>query len=272
MASQLLDGIQLAASDLDGTLLLGGTKTVRPEAFPIIERFCDAGGYFFAASGRQYASLRWLFEPVADRIGYVCENGAMAIWRGDIVMRQTMDRSLMLEIFNFARCVPGCSVLVSGTEHAYALEQDANFIEYLVNVVGNDVVPIKHPEDMPEETIKVAFMVEPEMNEKVRVLFETVFSNQCKVVTSGADWIDLLVHGVNKGSALAAISRELGVPIKDMAAFGDAENDREMLELVGHPYLMDPCAESMLDIAEHANIKRCTCVEDELQRLMGEVS
>lgn len=269
MTAQLLDGIKLAASDLDGTLLLNGSKTVRPEAFPIIEQFCDAGGYFFAASGRQYASLRWLFEPVADRIGYVCENGALAYWQGENIVRQTMDRSLMLEICHFADSITNCKIMVSGIKHAYALDNERPFMDYISNVVGGDIQPIDSFENMNEEAIKVAFMVEPERNEEVRLQFEEIFGNDCRVVTSGTNWIDLLVHGVNKGSALAAVSHALEIHTAEMAAFGDAENDREMLEVVGHPYLMDPCSPSMLDIAAAPQTKRCTCVEDELQRIVG---
>ena len=75
MATGLEGNIRLVATDLDGTLLIGGRNLPRPEAFAVIERVCDAGALFMAASGRQYASLRHLFEPVADRIGYLCENG-----------------------------------------------------------------------------------------------------------------------------------------------------------------------------------------------------
>ena len=47
-------------------------------------------------------------------------------------------------------------------------------------------------------------------------------------------------------------------------AFGDNENDREMLELVGHPYIMEHCNLSILDIPA----KRCSRVEDVLRELL----
>ena len=40
-----------------------------------------------------------------------------------------------------------------------------------------------------------------------------------------------------------------------------------MLECVGHPYLMDPCFDSMLDLAPRC--LRVTSVEGELKRLLG---
>lgn len=272
MATELLDGIQLAATDLDGTLLLNFTQTVSEEAFPVIERFCDTGAYFFAASGRQYASLRWLFEPVADRIGYVCENGGLVILNDEVIVRQSMDHSLMLEICKMADSIPDCKYAASGSKTAYAPAREKEFIRHLVEDVGDDITPVERPEDIKEDIIKVAFQVPAERNEEVRQQFEECFGADCNVVTSGNEWIDVLEYGINKGSALSALSHAINVPVSAMAAFGDAENDREMLELVGHPYLMDPCFETMTDIAELPKTKRCSKVETELQRIMGEIS
>ena len=50
-----------------------------------------------------------------------------------------------------------------------------------------------------------------------------------------------------------------------MAAFGDNENDRTMLEYVGHPYLMQECNPSMENMKYAA---RCITVEQELENLI----
>ncbi len=71
-----LEGIKLIACDLDGTLLHPGEREPRPEAFELIDELHRRGIVFMPASGRQYASLRYLFAPVADELAYVCENGA----------------------------------------------------------------------------------------------------------------------------------------------------------------------------------------------------
>ncbi|WP_307738643.1 HAD-IIB family hydrolase [uncultured Parolsenella sp.] len=267
MATGLADGIRLVATDLDGTLLSGGIKRVRPEAFPLIERVCDAGALFLAASGRQYASLRRLFAPVADRIGYLCENGALVVWQGETLVRVVMPRDIALAVCHMAMDTPHCEFIASGERCAYVLSGNQPFYDHLTKVVGNDVETVEKPEDIPEPLVKVAFQVRPEKNEEVRQDFERRFGDTCKVVTSGTEWIDVLMNGVNKGSALAVLGLVLAMPLADMAAFGDAENDREMLGAVGHPYLMDPCAPTMLDLAPRC--QRSTSVEGELEHLLA---
>lgn len=269
MGQALRNNIRLAASDLDGTLLRGFAKSIDPQSFPIIERFCDTGAYFFAASGRQYASLRRLFNPIADRIGYICENGAMAMLHGEALVCREMDLQFALDICRMVDETPGCNYIASGVGTCFAPARKTRFIEHLVTDVKNDVTPVDKPEDIQGPIVKVAFQVE-ELNklESTRLQFERAFGNRCRIVTSGTSWLDCLIPGINKATALAGISEKLGISPDDMAAFGDEENDREMLEFVGHPYLMDPCGKTMLDIAELPNAKRCACVEDELVLLM----
>ena len=58
-------------------LLQDGRKLPTEHQLKLVGEVIDRGISFFAASDRRYASLRRLFEPVRDRIGYVCENGAL---------------------------------------------------------------------------------------------------------------------------------------------------------------------------------------------------
>ena len=67
---------RLIASDIDGTLLKDGQQTLDDIFFDLISTLHAQGVLFVAASGRQLASLKMLFEPVADDIVFIAENGA----------------------------------------------------------------------------------------------------------------------------------------------------------------------------------------------------
>lgn len=69
--------IKFVASDLDGTLL--NDKKLLPEGiFDTIERMYKKGIIFAPASGRQYANLKKLFEPVKDKIIFICETARLS--------------------------------------------------------------------------------------------------------------------------------------------------------------------------------------------------
>lgn len=259
-------GIKLVASDLDGTLLLNGSPKPTAEALELIERLAARDVPFFAASGRQYASLRWLFAPVADRMGYVCENGALVMLGDRVLVKHVVPRDLVLEMCRAIMETPRCEFLASGERTCYAPQDRLEFIDRLRNFVHNDVTPVARPEDIDEPVIKVAFRVPHEDQASVCAQMAERFAGRCRVVVSGQVWLDFLTDGVDKGTALAEVGQRLDIDPSQMLAFGDNENDREMLELVGHPYLMrggNPSLEGLND-----RLRRCDTVEGVLRRLL----
>ena len=76
--------------------------------------------------------------------------------------------------------------------------------------------------------------------------------------------MDFAPLGTSKGSALKEIGEKLDILPEEMAAFGDNENDRTMLEFVGHPYLMETCNPTMRDV----RATTCRRVEDSLRQIL----
>ena len=89
------ENIRLIASDLDGTLLHPlGTQALKEGTCDLIRQWLDKGGLFVAASGRQYANLRLIFDPIKDDILYICENGCLVVCDGKILLEAALEREL----------------------------------------------------------------------------------------------------------------------------------------------------------------------------------
>lgn len=58
-------------------------------------------------------------------------------------------------------------------------------------------------------------------------------------------WVDLIPKGVNKAVGLSKIAEWINVPLDQFMAFGNAENDKEMLTSVGIGYAMANSMESL---------------------------
>ena len=104
--------VRLIACDIDGTLLQKGARNISPEIFQEIDRLEQRGVLFCPASGRQYTSLRRLFAPVADRVPFLCENGAVVYGPGSpgpILSKTVMDRRLSEELCADMLALPGAS-------------------------------------------------------------------------------------------------------------------------------------------------------------------
>lgn len=259
--------IKLIASDLDGTLLLNGARECNAELFPIIQELSKKGVYFVPSSGRQYPNLQRLFKTIPEDIMYLCENGALVMYLDQPLVKSVFEDSLALEIAHAVYEHPDCEVLISGERTSYVIPKDESFATYLRDQVGNHITIIDSPERITEPIMKVSYYTKAEKRDACTVHFEKIFGGQCLIVTSGNEWVDFAPNGTSKGSALASIGEKLGIAAEEMAAFGDNENDRTMLEYVGHPYLMDDCNPSMLDV----KATRCSKVEDELKKILLEL-
>ena len=137
-----LEGIKLIACDLDGTLLHPGERELRSEAFELIDELHRRGIVFMPASGRQYASLRYLFAPVADELTYVCENGTLVMSEGRAVVKRSMERSLAMAIANAVVAYPHTDVTLSCEGHIYAMSGNDAFVDHLRYVVHCDVAVV----------------------------------------------------------------------------------------------------------------------------------
>ena len=242
--------------------------SMAPDAFELIDELHRRGIVFMPASGRQYASLRYLFAPVADELAYVCENGTLVMSEGRAVVKRSMERSLAMVIANTVVAYPHTDMTLSCEGHIYTMSGNDAFVDHLRYVVHCDVAVVDRPEDIDEDVIKIGFQT-PEVDyPAAREYFERLFGDRVDVMTSGTAWTDLIGFGSGKGSALVDYGRVLGISPDEMMAFGDNENDRDMLNVVGHPYLMESCNPTMRGINDR--VRYVHTVEEELHRLLAE--
>lgn len=78
-------------------------------------------------------------------------------------------------------------------------------------------------------------------------------------VFSQAVAVDIMPEGTNKGKALEKIAKILEYEQKNIFAFGDYDNDYEMLLFSGHPIAMGNAVDELKKIAKHIAL---SCDED----------
>jgi len=255
---------EVVATDLDGTLLQNGIRTLRDDIIPAIKDYIRRGGIFLPASGRQYASLRRLFAGVEDEIAYIAENGCLVFYQGELLYKSVMDRKYGLELVDAISSIDGAQVVVSGVNCSYIRRRDKEFLDYITNFVKNNVTPVDEMDDIEEDFFKISAY-----SSEGTALFEDIlkekFSDRLNVVTSGNCWTDVMPKGVHKGSGIRVLSDKLGISLENMAALGDHYNDYEMLSAVGHPACVDNAKPEIMNICE----KHMECGSDLLLHYLG---
>ena len=230
--------IKLIASDIDGTLLQNGETEISPRFFREARRLMDSGVALCAASGRQYKSLRSLFAPVADRMYFLCENGAVVYGPGkepQLLSKTVIDRALSLELCRDILDIPDCELLISGANMSYLCPKTQEYLDHIRYFVGNNVTVLDSPRDMPEDFVKISAFYLPGA-EAVEERLLPKWAGRLGAAIAGKCWLDFTL--ADKATGICALCQSLGIEAEDVMAFGDNYNDAPMLDAVGHPYLM----------------------------------
>ncbi|HIX47227.1 MAG TPA: Cof-type HAD-IIB family hydrolase [Candidatus Borkfalkia faecigallinarum] len=228
--------IRLIASDLDGTLL-DPAGNLPAGTFPAIEKLYSLGVLFCAASGRQLTALTSMFAPVADKILFMAENGAILAYRGEILRCVTIPQEDVLRALDSIAAIPRALPLLCTADRAYYEETGGG--EFLPLVQASYVSNARRPlrEIAREEGVcKIAVYDElgPE-NNAMRALPQALPG--LRVIQSGGNWLDISVPDANKGDAMRFLRERFALSREECAAFGDHMNDYEMLLECGHPYV-----------------------------------
>lgn len=255
--------VKLIASDIDGTLLQNGALEIPDDVFREIDRLEKKGILFCPASGRQYQSMRRLFAPVADRVPFLCENGAVIFGPGSpgpVLNKTPMPRGEAEAVCRDILSHPGLEVLISGERTSYLCPRGDYILHLMRDIKGNKTALIPRPEDTPENIIKVAAYC-PDGTAPYERDFIGRWGGTFHVAVADAEWIDFTLS--DKGSGLAGLCAALGISLCEVMAFGDNFNDLSMLQIVGYPYLMENAVDELKELIP----TRCVHVVDVLKTL-----
>ena len=240
--------IRLVASDLDGTLMKDGAQSLRPDTCSLIERLLDRGIRFAAASGRQPDNLFRLFEPVKNRIDYVCQNGASAIVSGRRILYELMDAQAAYDLASEIRTVPGLELFVSDFECSYVETGHDAFLRLVRDTVKINTEESGDILSKTEGCAKISIYEEAGIHRME--YWQKRYGDRLTVVTGGPQWLDFMPKGVNKQTALKQMLAQLNIRPQEVMVFGDNLNDLEMLEYAGCGAAVDSAVPEILACAD----------------------
>jgi len=125
---------------------------------------------------------------------------------------------------------------VMTAEMAREFYRKINFVEAL------------RPDDFPQ-VLKMSMTVNEQVAVQATRQLNQDFEGTLNAVTSGYGAIDILQKGIHKAWGLKQLMQKWKIQEQDIMAFGDSENDIEMLELAGISYAMENAEEAVKRVA-----------------------
>ncbi|MER0122215.1 Cof-type HAD-IIB family hydrolase [Streptococcus sp. ZJ93] len=227
---------KIIATDMDGTFLREDHQFNRDRFRKILDQFHQKDYLFAAASGRSLMSLQDVFQGFEDEMAFIAENGSIVSYKGKIIFEdQPIEPKVYLEIIRRLSASPygqkSC-IILSGKNGAYLLKSgDKEFIE----MISPFYVKTTLVSDFSEVTEDIVKIVATFPTEEVEVAQEWLNQEFDDViaVTTGFNSVDIILSDSHKAVGLSQLCEYCGLEAADVVAFGDNQNDLEMLDFAG---------------------------------------
>ena len=249
--------IKIVATDMDGTLLDPRGQLDLPRLEKILDKLDQRGIRFVIATGNEVHRMRQLLKYLVERVVLVVANGARIFENDELLQAQTWDDAMVdraLDHFKGRECqdqfvVTGMNggFVKEGTvfteldkfmtpEMIEKLYQRMNFVnEFDSNLFGG--------------VLKMSMVVGEERSDSVLQEINDLFDGHVRAVSSGYGCIDILQDGIHKAWGLEELLKRWNLKPEQIMAFGDSENDIEMLELAGISYAMENAEDAVKEVA-----------------------
>lgn len=256
--------IKLIACDLDGTLLQNGQQKVSKKALHQIKQLKQKNIIFAAASGRQYKNLQVLFAPVMNDIAYICENGCQVMYQNEIINQKFIEMNTVHQIVEDILNTPEYEVQISTATTQYLMPKTDAFYQIMQKEVGLKTQKITSLEQIKEPIIKIA--MHHTKGIKDLSSWQKKYASHCRIHYGRYDWADFTNSQANKGSALQILQQHLHISPTQCLAFGDYDNDIEMLQAVAYPVVMSNAPEHIKKYAKTLTDR----VENTLEKILSD--
>lgn len=226
--------IRLVAADLDGTLL-DADKLIAPATLQAISQLPGRGIPFVIASARPPRSVRHIYQKLQLDTLQINYNGAL-IWdepRQMVIEHSPLAGAVVLEIIRFARhldqrILVTCEILdqwhTDRLDNTYTTATGALFqpdvIAPVESFCGGAVT-------------KLLLLGPADAISPLRPQIAQRFVDQINIVSTDPELLQIMEKRVSKAAALRRLVREYNVPLENVLAIGDGENDMEMLQECG---------------------------------------
>ncbi len=238
--------------DYDGTISNLQTWEVIPSAVEAIDQLQQKGYPVIIASGRAPHSVPKLHEAGIYPDYYVGSNGHIITDKnGETIWCEYFDRDLYKRINRF--CIEnGLGLFWKMEDCNYVVVDHPNMPKILEGIPQERVRYEVRDDELPNSGALVG-----EQEDRRKFLQE--FEGELECVDGGVLLFDINKKNVSKKNGLEIILSMLGIRTEEVMAFGDSENDIEMLEMAGMGVCM---GDGMEEAKKHADYIAETTTDD----------
>ncbi len=235
--------------DIDDTLV-GPERVISSANRQAIAGLQSRGVIVVLASGRSHANMLPFHAELGLDTPLISANGALVREAGGAVLaRHGMPAPLLTELIEEGRR-RGLSVLLYALP-GVCVDRRTPFTEY--DQSRNDDAQI-HVADLrtvsANEVQKLVWMAEPDEIASLTPELAERYRSRLTVTHTDPPYLEFMPPGISKATGLADVARHYRVEARNVAAFGDGNNDVGMLRWAGMGIAMSHAKPALREIAD----------------------
>lgn len=251
------DKIKLIAIDFDGTFL---DDSHFKQNLSYVDKLREKNlkQEIVFASGRATAGIVELVKRIdmTDMVRYIIGHNGAEIYdlkENKVIYQELLDNETVLNIIDLLEgngydnplSIHDWNRFCTYKNHGeYSeivnLEQRVNFV---------DLVNIESVDEFPKNKIKLMIFTKDkeELDNIYELISKSSFNDKITQARSGIFLNELTKKGINKAKGLEVLCQKLDIDLKDVLAFGNGENDLDMLLEVGYGFAMKNSEQIVLE-------------------------
>ncbi|MFI3165677.1 MAG: HAD family hydrolase [Bacillota bacterium] len=212
--------IKLLAIDLDGSLL-HDDKSISKYSIQVINKCRELGIVVFLATARPLRVVFNMLEKTClDVDGIIANNGATVYSNGKIIKNSYIDPNIGIDIINFLQCDGIKYFDIETGENLYCSENSP----FMADAIWNAI--------LYENSIYLnkIMKITIEINEKFDINTLCQYNSMITINKCNNNLVQIMSKTSNKMNAIDIVLKDYGFGRINVLAFGDDNNDKDMIE------------------------------------------
>jgi 5-amino-6-(5-phospho-D-ribitylamino)uracil phosphatase len=244
----------LIALDLDGTLLTNN-KQISPNTKKVIQKAREDGHHVMIATGRPYRASEMYYKELELDTPIVNFNGAFVhhpknhSWG---IYHSPLDMPVVLEIVDALKSFNYHNIIAEVLDDIYLHNHDEKLIEIFFKMGGNPNITVGEIKNFLRDS-PTSMMIHTDETHLplIRKHLNEVHAEVVDHRGWAGPWyiVEIIKSGLNKAVGLKRACDYYQIPRERVIAFGDEDNDLEMIEFAGKGIAMGNGIPALKNIA-----------------------
>jgi len=243
--------IKMIAIDLDGTLLDDDKQYDKKRFDQLAEKLKADNVHLAIATGNQYVKAIEFFDELKEELIFITDNGSTIHLGDELHYSKTLGA---LEYQFFISKLPDSLLdkMVIST-HGSAIISAGDHPEAFMEAAKKHYPNIHRENNMKEidvPIIKVTLKFDEDEAVDVEEI-ESILPDAWRLTQSGFGFYDIVSRSTSKLTAVQQLQELYDIKTDEIAAFGDSDNDYELLAAVPNSYAMADSTEKVKEATEY---------------------